>query len=466
MKSKKILGITALLISIIMLTGCTETKNTQISILATTDLHGSVPYHMAEYINQEREKDPNITLVDAGDFFDDDGYGQMNKYYQERRAENKNGLVQLENKYVEFPLATDMQEVGYDAVVLGNHEFISNNMFHLDNMISDFEKNDIDVLSANTYKENGESYTKPYTIKEIEVDGEIVNLGILGLTIKEVGEGTAIDENGNRVKSESRELKDEPEYKGKLYMNDLVEDAKKWVKIMEEKENTDIIIAVAHSGEEPKKPKHPGNRIQDLAQDVEGIDAIVAGHTHIAFEQHDYKNKNDEEVIVTQPGKHGEHISKINFELKKENNEWRIENKYAELIKFEEDKSLEYASELMFEISNIKSEIKEIRLSDIVPFEYDKAYAFDVNTPMSKIYDTVGYKFRSIREKQKETEMQMVFMKNDKMVCYLFGNSDEFGISIKFDKSSYKDGIVELNKDDKFSVEKGEEVFETHLTHK
>lgn len=44
---------------------------------------------------------------------------------------------------------------------------------------------------------------------------------------------------------------------------------------MKEKEKADIVVAVAHSGEKPKKPKHPGNRIQDLAQNVEGIDAIV-----------------------------------------------------------------------------------------------------------------------------------------------------------------------------------------------
>ncbi len=32
-------------------------------------------------------------------------------------------------------------------------------------------------------------------------------------------------------------------------MNDLVEDAKKWTKVMKEKENADIIVAVAHTGE-------------------------------------------------------------------------------------------------------------------------------------------------------------------------------------------------------------------------
>src|SRR3712207_8325774 len=52
-------------------------------------------------------------------------------------------------------------------------------------------------------------------------------------------------------------------------------------------------VAVAHTGEKPKKPKNPGNRIQDLAQNVDGIDAIVAGHNHVQIKQHDYKNKSD-----------------------------------------------------------------------------------------------------------------------------------------------------------------------------
>ncbi len=47
-----------------------------------------------------------------------------------------------------------------------------------------------------------------------------------------------------------------------------------------EKEKPDIIVAVVHSGEEPKNPKHPGNRIKELATTVDGIDAIVASHTH------------------------------------------------------------------------------------------------------------------------------------------------------------------------------------------
>ena len=127
MRIKKILPMIIVLLSIGILTGCTETKSTQINVLATTDLHGSVPYNMAEHIKKERENGSNISLVDAGDFFDSDSGGAMDKYFSDRRSKKQTEIVTFENKYVEFPLANDMNEVGYDAVVLGNHEFVSNN---------------------------------------------------------------------------------------------------------------------------------------------------------------------------------------------------------------------------------------------------------------------------------------------------------------------------------------------------
>ena len=137
------------------------------------------------------------------------------------------------------------------------------------------------------------------------------------------------------------------------------------------------------------------------------------------------------------------------------------------MTEFEKDKSFDYASELIYKIAKIKDETKEVNSTDITPFEWDKAYVFDINTPIEKIYKKVGYKWTSISEKEKESEFQIVFLNNEKVVCYLFGSSDMMGISMNFNKSSYKDGIIEIapNKNSKFSVKKGKEVFETHLTH-
>ena len=452
--SKKIFG--GLLIAGILLTGCTLKNTTDVSILATSDLHGVLHSELNDYVKNEKNKDKNTTLVDAGDFYDREfGVSQDMLKFMEQTYEDYENNVKT---YRECPLPKEMKDIGYDAVVLGNHEFVSNDKDSLDDLISDFKKQNIDVLSANTYKNNGQSYTKPYVVKELDTKNGKIKLGILGLTIKEVGEKKSWD-GEKLVDNKSLELKDQSGYKDKLYMNDLVEDAKKWVKVMKEKEKTDVIIAVAHSGEKPKKPKNPGNRIQDLATQVSGIDAIVAGHNHVQIKQHDYKNKDGEKVIVTEPGKHGECISKINLKLKKEKDKWKVVDKSSDIVQFEKSKKyLEKLSNNIIEfdmsVYENKNKIgKEIKLKSIIPFKYDKIYVFKPNTPREKIYKTIGYKFLNISESDKH---QLIFMNGDEAILYLGGVDPCFPISFEFNKSYFKDDvlIIKPNENDLFKMQK------------
>lgn len=207
------------------LSGCSK-KQVEVNVLATADLHSIVPESMVEYVDNERKKDKNLTVVDAGDFFDIKDL-EMHKWFFGTKMlygdeENKNLTSPREG---EPPIVKNMHKLKYDAIVLGNHEFVSNNKSKLDKLISYYEKYNMTILSANTYKTNGDNYTEPYIIKELNTDEGTIRLGILGLTIKEVGKSS----------DKSRELKDLTGYKNELYMNDLVEDSKKWVKIMKEK---------------------------------------------------------------------------------------------------------------------------------------------------------------------------------------------------------------------------------------
>src|SRR5699024_7301714 len=115
----------------------TSKQETEINILATTDLHGNIPNKLVGYIETGRKKDENLILVDAGDFFDlGTNNKKMKRYFDKRRDDTDKGV----EKYIEAPMAKEMVELGYDAIVLGNHEFMANNKFHLDNLISDFDK--------------------------------------------------------------------------------------------------------------------------------------------------------------------------------------------------------------------------------------------------------------------------------------------------------------------------------------
>ncbi len=80
-----------------------------------------------------------------------------------------------------------MAKLKYDAVTFGNHEFVSNDKQSLDKLVSDFKNNNIPLVSANVYEQSGENYVKPYVMKNINTDKGSVKVGILGLTIKEVG---------------------------------------------------------------------------------------------------------------------------------------------------------------------------------------------------------------------------------------------------------------------------------------
>ncbi|MDV9985446.1 metallophosphoesterase [Clostridioides difficile] len=332
----------------------------------------------------------------------------MDSYFSARNKDIDSNT----ERYIETPISKDMKEVGYDVAVLGNHEFISNNKFYLDNMISDFEKQKINILSANTYKKNGDSYTKPYIIKNINTPEGNVKLGILG-------------------------------------------------------EKPDIIVAVAHTGEKPKKPRNPGNRIQDLAQQVDGIDAIVAGHNHVQIEQHDYKNKSGENVIVTEPGKHGECISKINFKLEKTNDKWNIVDKSSKLIKFEKNQESDKFGEFISSINKVSKDKKEIRLSEVKTPEWDKIYVFKSGTSADDIYKTIGYKWRNISSPKGDDMVQIVVMNNNKPVSYVYGEAEVMPINIKCDESEYKDNVVTIypNKNDKFKIEKGKQEYSINLKH-
>ncbi|WP_250674745.1 hypothetical protein LZ906_004915 [Paraclostridium ghonii] len=243
-------------------------------------------------------------------------------------------------------------------------------------------------------------------------------------------------------------------------MNDLVEDAKKWVKVMKEKDKADVVVAVAHTGEKPKKPRNPGNRIQDLATQVDGIDAIVAGHNHDQIKQHDYKNKSGENVIVTEPGKHGECISKINLKLEKNKDKWEVINKSSDIVQFE--KSKKALSQMCDNIGKFGGPIFEqegklgekISFGKILKFKWNKLYVFSPKTSREKIYNTVGYKFLNIAESD---EPQLVFMNGNEVVLYLSGNEKGDPYSFDFKESDFKDGVLTIrsDKNDCFRIEKG-----------
>ena len=115
MKSKNVFKYFALLALLSSVVACSPT-DAYITILHTNDTHSQVePIEAGKrdgnhagyarrmgIIEQERDKTPNVLLVDAGDF--SQGTPYFNLYH---------GRVEVDA----------MNRMGYDAVTLGNHEF-------------------------------------------------------------------------------------------------------------------------------------------------------------------------------------------------------------------------------------------------------------------------------------------------------------------------------------------------------
>ncbi|WP_075980153.1 hypothetical protein [Bacillus massilinigeriensis] len=93
---------------------------------------------------------------------------------------------------------------------------------------------------------------------------------------------------------------------------------------------------------------------------------------------------------------------------------------------------------LQEEVLSIEQSVETINLSDITPFEWDVAYSFDPYTTKDTIYETVGYKWDNISETVSEGMNQIVFLKDEKVVCYLYGYPQNIGYGIYFTSQNEK----------------------------
>ena len=93
-----------------------------------------------------------------------------------------------------------------------------------------------------------------------------------------------------------------------------------------------------------------------------------------------------------------------------------------------------------------------LNLSDITPFQWEKIYSFAPYMPKDKIYAAIGYKWDNIRETVGEQMNQIVFLKDGKVVCYVYGYPSNNRYGISFHSMDYKDGIATFNIKDNLNL--------------
>lgn len=231
---------------------------------------------LAAVLSRERAKRTGPTLtLDGGDFL----MGTL--FHMLSREES-----------IELRL---MKAMGYDAIVLGNHEFdlkprglagiiqaaeakgalpnllLANAVF---SAVSDKD----DTLEAEFKK----GLVKPYIV--IERGG--IRVGIFGIMGKDAAEKAP--------------------FASPVKFSDPVEAAAKIVRELREKEKVDLVVCLSHSG---AKQRVAGDEF--LAEKVPGIDVIIGGHSHTKLDSPLVVNS----TLIVQAGSYGRYLGALDLVL-------------------------------------------------------------------------------------------------------------------------------------------------------
>ena len=298
-------------------------------IMETTDLHVHVfPYdyygdrpvdtvglaRTASLIKGIRDEATNALLIDNGDFLQGNPMGDYIAYERGMKEGDVHPVIQA------------MNTLGFDASTLGNHEF----NYGLDFLMKSLAGAEFPVVSANVALEMGSDPTKdktlipPYVILDHTVtDGDgtdhAIKVGLIGFVPPQI------------MTWDRRHLE------GKVQARDIVETAKAYIPQMKE-EGADIIVVLSHSGIGSADASDGMENAAVPLAGLDGVDAILTGHSHLVFPSPDYAEFAGADVDAgtlmgtpaTMGGFWGSHMGLIDLLVEKDGNEWRVVSAMSE----------------------------------------------------------------------------------------------------------------------------------------
>ena len=256
-------------------------KRTRLTILHTNDVHSRLhPFPMdgsanagkggvaarAKLIQQIRANQENVLLLDAGDIFQGTPYFNIFKGEPEMRA---------------------MNMMGYDAAIMGNHDFDAG----MDNFVQQLTVHGrFPILMCNYSFERTpmEGIYQPY--KVFKKGG--LKIGVTGVGIELTG------------------LVPDSLYGNTIYL-DPIKNANKVASMLKNEKKCDLVICLSHLGD-----RYDDNKVSDevFAKQSENIDLIIGGHTHRFFDKpREYTNKNGKKTIVNQVGWGGIQLGRLDY---------------------------------------------------------------------------------------------------------------------------------------------------------
>lgn len=297
-----------------LVSSCSSQKNNDefnLVLFATTDIHGSffpfdsiknekVDYSLAHasYIldGLRKDKKNEVVYIDSGDYFQGDPVID----YFNQDTNNTNVGVEM------------MNYLKPASVTVGNHDIERGSDFY-DKVNKEYYSpwmaaNVIDNISK-------QPYFTPYTVTNIR-GIKIAILGMLTPTTSHL-----------------------PKYLwSKIDFEDIVKSSEKWISIIKEKENPDLIIGSFHSGLGGTTYIPMGQNMSlYTALNVEGFDIIFKGHDHLTHLTN-VKSPSGKDVIVLGGENAVKTVSKVTIPVKKEGEKFVFGKAIPEIINIEGQK--------------------------------------------------------------------------------------------------------------------------------
>ena len=221
----------------------------------------------AALLRDLRQQDPDLLLVDAGDF------SQGSAYYSLYHGDVEVGLMNL---------------MGYDAVTIGNHEFD----WGLENMARIFRMARFPIVCCN-YDFTGtpvEGLVKPYVI----VKRHGLKIGILGVSPQLEGLVAAHTCEGVRF-------------------SDPVESVNRVGEYLKKRAHCDLVICLSHLGW-----NLPGLSDEEFIPATRNVDLVIGGHSHTYFTNPKVLTNLDGQMVpINQMGKNGRYVGTLRLSLMK-----------------------------------------------------------------------------------------------------------------------------------------------------
>ncbi|MGE5234857.1 MAG: bifunctional metallophosphatase/5'-nucleotidase [Acidobacteriota bacterium] len=277
-----------------------------LTVLFTSDMHAHVlPFddvrerpargsvaQVATLVARVRNQSPRTIVLDGGDAIEGTPLG----YY---------GIAAPGAAGVD-PTIAAMNLVGYDAAVLGNHEF----NFGLGVLRRSLSQARFPWLAANLLHTGAAQLP---VRGELVIDRGGIRVGVLGLTNPNVPHW------------------DPASHWSPLEFLDPVEVARSRVAALHER--ADVVIVVVHSGfERDLETGEPnGSDAEDFAwrlAQLPGIDLLLTGHTH-----RDIPPRVVGKTVVAQPGRWADLVTRVDLRLEKSAGHWHVAGWQGENLK-------------------------------------------------------------------------------------------------------------------------------------